>query len=203
MYHLLKSQKNNQLKPRITLKSGGGFTIVEVLVATFIITVGITGVLIAIQQAMAYIDLLFPRLTAIYLVQEGIEIVRNVRDTNWLQSRSATSTWDDGICSSPPCEWEADYTTVTFAPTFYFETCDSAGHNCDAYDDEFLLLNGGFYNYSSGDPTRFKRKIIISDKQDLDGDSYADQMRVEVKVGWEAKGYHEISAEEILYNWRE
>lgn len=162
-----------------------GFTIVEVLIAAFIVSVGITGVLIAIQQTMAYIDFLFPRLTAIYLAQEGIEIVKNIRDGNWLENRYTATSWDQGIDVG---DRQADYQTT---------------QTLIGYTGQFLLLDGGFYNYSSGNPTLFKRKIIISDKQDLDGDFYADQMRVEVKVGWEAKGYHEISAEEILYNWRE
>jgi hypothetical protein len=66
----------------------------------------------------------------------------------------------------------------------------------DNYDGAFLLIDGGFYNYTSGTSTPFRRKITISDKTD-------DQMKVTVTVSWEAKGEHQISVQEILYNWRQ
>lgn len=177
-----------------------GFTIIEMLVVIFFLSLGVTGALIAIQQTMAWSETSSQRLTAIYLVQEGIEIVRNIRDTNWLQATvpGKSSPWDDGICTSPPCTWQADYTTMTFEDTTDFERCSDLGYyNCHTYDDTtFLRIDGGFYNYSSGTITSFKRKITISDKT-------VDQMKVTVAVYWEAKGSHQISAQEILYNWRQ
>lgn len=157
-----------------------GFTIVEMLVTIFFISVGITGVLIAIQQTMAYIDVLSLRLTAIYLAQEGIEIVRDIRDGNWLE----LVAWDTDLGEE---DYEADYTMTD---------------SLESWSDRYLRINGGFYNYSSGTITPFKRKITI-DKLDLDGDTFPDQMKVTVIVEWEAKGEHQISAEEILYNWRQ
>lgn len=155
-----------------------GFTIIESLVTIFFVSVGITGVLIAIQQTMAYIDFLFPRLTAIYLTQEGIEIVRNIRDTNWLKDRTVVTAWDNGLEVG---QWEVDYRDQELT---------------DGYDGDFLLIDGGFYNYSSGTSTSFRREIII-EKPD------PDQMRVTAIVRWTANGEHQISAEEILYNWKE
>ncbi len=157
-----------------------GFTIIEILTAIFVLTVGIIGVLTVIQQTMAQTETLNERLTAIYLAQEGIEIVRNIRDGNWLEGVA----WDTDL---NPGNWEADYQTQALT---------------DTYDGDFLLIDGGLYNYSSGTSTSFRREIIVSDKQDLDGDAFYDQMKVTVIVRWEAKGEHQISVEEFLYNWR-
>jgi type II secretory pathway pseudopilin PulG len=152
----------------------GGFTIIEILAVIFFLSVAMVGALIAIQQTMAWTETSFQRLTAIYLAQEGIEIVRNIRDTNWLKN----NVWDQGLSEG---DWETDYQSQTLD---------------DNYDGAFLLIDGGFYNYTSGTSTPFKRKVTISDKT-------ADQMKVTVTVSWEAKGEHQISAQEILYNWRQ
>lgn len=157
-----------------------GFTIIELLIVIFFISVGIIAVLITIQQTMAYAEASSFRLTAIYLAQEGIEIVRNIRDGNWLQE----AAWDTNL---DPGNWEADYQTQTLTA---------------AYDGDFLLIDGGFYNYSSGTLTSFKRKITI-EKQDLDEDAIDDQIKVTITVYWKVRGSHEVSTEEILYNWRQ
>lgn len=164
-----------------------GFTIIEMLVTIFFLSVGVTGVLVAIQQVAAYVDNSFYNLTAVYLAQEGIEIVRNIRDGNWLEGNS----WDDGLAAG---DWEADYAM-------------SQGADLVSWSDpgRDLKIDGGFYKYSispSATSTPFKRKITIS-KTNLDGVPGYDQMKVKVKVTWEAKGQHEILAEEYLYNWRE
>jgi len=59
-----------------------------------------------------------------------------------------------------------------------------------------------------GDPTIFKRKITISNKEDLDKDpekdpeEKPDRLKVSVEVLWKEKGKtHSITAQEYLYNW--
>ncbi|MBU4299046.1 prepilin-type N-terminal cleavage/methylation domain-containing protein [Patescibacteria group bacterium] len=162
-------------------KNLGGFTIIEVLAAIFVLTVGMIGVLTVIQQTMAQIETLNERLIAIYFAQEGIEIVRNIRDGNWL----AETTWDNNLGVG---NWEADYLAQDLSSW--------------VEPGSYLRIDGGFYNYSSGTSTSFKREIIISDKLNLDGIAGDDQMKVTVTVYWEAKGEHQISAQEFLYNWR-
>lgn len=159
------------------------------LVTIFFLSVGIIGVLIAVQQATAYVDNSFYRLTAIYLAQEGIETVRNIRDGNWLKGTECApgEIWDCGLGIG---DFEADYDDTSLSP----------------WADRNLKIDGDFYGYSgAGTQTTFKRKITISDKQNLDGDplNTADQMKVTVTVSWESKGQHSVSAEEYLYNWRE
>ncbi|KPJ71791.1 hypothetical protein AMJ50_00425 [Parcubacteria bacterium DG_74_3] len=170
-----------------------GFTMMEVLAAIFVITTGILGVFSLVQQVISLTTISSSRLVATYLTQEGLEIVRNIRDTNWLQARSATTTWEDGL---PLGDWEADYTTVTFSNTFYFENCSDFGHNCDTYDGDFLKINGGFYNYSSGINTKYKRKITIA------RGSRIEILNISVEVSWEERGRtHKVTTTGELYNW--
>ncbi|MBP6933881.1 prepilin-type N-terminal cleavage/methylation domain-containing protein, partial [Candidatus Woesebacteria bacterium] len=64
------------------IKNSKGFSLVEVMVSIGIILVAFTGVLTLINRSVAFHDLAYSRLTASYLAQEGIEIVRNIRDNN-------------------------------------------------------------------------------------------------------------------------
>ena len=63
----------------------GGFTLIEVMVAVFVLTIGVLAAFNVVQNITIYSRTTSSRLTAIYLAQEGIELVRNQRDTNWLE----------------------------------------------------------------------------------------------------------------------
>jgi prepilin-type N-terminal cleavage/methylation domain-containing protein len=78
-----------------------GFTIIEVIIAIFILTVGVLGAFSAIQMIAAFTSNVSSRLAAVYLAQEGIENVRNIRDSNWLEKRDIPGlAWDDSIATT-------------------------------------------------------------------------------------------------------
>lgn len=159
------------------VKMNKGFTLIEVMIAIFVMAVGIVGALSLIQQTIAFAALSSSRLVASYLAQEGIEIVRNIRDGNWLEENPL---WTDGIGNGI---WEGDYTM-----TQNLEPWNSPGR--------YLKIDNGFYKYSpSGSQTKFKRKITI-----VDG---TDTLKVSVLVEWQQIGKtHQVTAQEYLYNWR-
>jgi len=161
-----------------------GFTIIEAIVAIFVITTGIVGVLTLVTQTISSATYSSDRLIAAYLAQEGIEIVRNIRDTNWLEG---AATWNDGLGVG---EYEGDYndSDLTVCPSI-----------CD-YDNNlrFLKIDGGFYGYPlSGTETKFKRKITIG------AGPIADSLNVKVEVFWQEKGkIYSVPVQENLYNWK-
>jgi len=157
-----------------------GFTIIEVMVAIFIITTGMLGAFNLIQQTIFFTATSSSRLVAAYLAQEGIEIVRNIRDSNWLEEES---DWDEGI--NAISDYRIDYQSLEFPDT----TCSLGAGN-------YLKYNGSLYNCSSGLNSRFKRKIIVSKPSD-------DMLEVSVLVEWQERGApHQVTAQENLYNWR-
>lgn len=156
-----------------------GFTFIETIIAFFVITIGILGVFVVAQHPIFYTTHSISRLTAAYLAQEGIEIVRNLRDENWLKE---DANWYDGlVCYTPPCEYQADY------------------HNSslDPYSGNLLKFDSAEgYNYSSGADTKFTRKITIDDTP------MPEFLMVSVLVQWEEKGKsYEIPVQENLYDW--
>jgi len=134
------------------------------------------------------------RLTAAYLAQEGMEIVRNIRDTNWLNmSDDPEATWYDGLseCESG-CQADYETTGAATSPLVPYVDIDHL-----KIDD-----TGDFYNRTSGTDTKFKRKITIT---------FATEyiMKVSVQVFWDQKPTilnpdglpGVIETEENLYDW--
>lgn len=173
---------------KATKKSLTGFTLLELLIAIFVITVGLVGGLSAILQALSLSRFSSSKLTAAYLAQEGIEIVRNIRDTNWLEARTAANAWDEGLTGcSGGCI--ADY-KHSYGPSLTDPTLP-------VFAGQYLNVDAsGFYSYAAGTPTKFKRKIIIQETN-------PDRLDVTVQISWLDKGKsYTFSAQENLYNWR-
>lgn len=170
------TKKNNQK----------GFTMMEVLAAIFVITTGIMGVFSLVQRTISFTAISSSRLVAIYLAQEGIEIVKNIRDGNWLDQRTSTSTlWSDSLtCLVPSCEWEGDYNSILSLTQWSGE-------------GRYLNIDGlGLYSYSSGTSTKFKRKITT------DTEGQDSVLKVIVEVTWEERGRgHKASTQGRIYNW--
>lgn len=72
----------------------GAFTLVETLVAISIFTVSILGLMLVLASGISNINYAKNKITASYLAQEGIEYVRNMRDTDGLYTDITHKTWD-------------------------------------------------------------------------------------------------------------
>ena len=88
-----------------------GFSLIEVVTAIFILTVGVGGAFSLIYQTLSAVYLVRSELTASFLAQEGVEIVKNLRDNAWLYSRAATSTSWLAYLSEAGGDYEVDYST--------------------------------------------------------------------------------------------
>jgi len=166
-----------------------GFTLLEVILAITILTLAAGGSFVLIQQTVGSVSQVQSRLIASYLLQEGIEIIKNIRDGNWLKGNDFEAGLDAG-------DWEIDYNDIALT---------SCPFPCDYNNNlRFLKIDGQFYNYSEGADTRFKRKITISDRADLDDppDGKIDKFKVVVEVLWKERvKIHSVSTQEFLYNW--
>ena len=122
------------------------------------------------------------KIIAIGLSQEGLEIVRNIRDNNWLAYKRTSSTWRDGLGDdSGPIDYQAQYNSSSLLP----------------YSEVPLKIDNGIYQYDNGTDTLFYRKITIEHIAD-------NQIKVVSEVTWNERGRNNvISAETRLYNWLE
>lgn len=170
-----------------------GFTLMETVIATSILVIGVIGTFALITFTTSVSSLGSQKLVATYLAQEGIEIIRNIRDTNWLQESAAV--WDEGLTTN--CLGDVDNCTTTTGCIVDYN--DSLGPTplLPVYTGQFLFLDGNaLYNRAgTGSQTKFQRKIVI----ETEG-SYI--LRVCSLVQWQAKGVsNTVSVKENLYNW--
>lgn len=149
----------------------------EVIIAVTIIAVGLIAIVALVNLSVSGIRVNKSRIIASNLAQEGLEIVRNIRDNNWLSYKRGLTNWKDGL---------------------------AAGDYRVQYDSEALLAfssiplqidSNGFYQYGGGTNTLFYRKITIQNIDD-------NQFRAVCEITWQENGRdNTLSAETRFYNW--
>ena len=162
------------MKPGKLNKNNKGFTLLETIVAIGLIVVGLIAALTLITTSLFYVSNIQDRLAAANLTAEGIEVVRNIRDNNWLQSLA----WNSGLADG---DYQAAYNSMALS----------------SYSDSPLLLDfNGPYNYTSGAITSYVRKISITNIS-------ANEIKVVSMVTWKRRGIaYSSSAEDHLFNWK-
>jgi len=167
----------------INTKESKGFTIIEVVITISILSVGIISTYNAFYSIMNVADNMSDRLTAAYLAAEGFDIVKNIRDTNFIEGRSFST---DLLVCSTGCQ--ADYKAGTPA--------EQIANQLKVYSGSFLKINAdGLYGYDAGTDTKFKRKITITQVT-------TDQLQVDSQVLWNYNGNnYSVTSSGYLYNW--
>lgn len=167
------------MKQKNKLKRQFGFSILEVIIAILIISIGMIGVLSLITQNIQAQDISKNDLIASQLAQEGLELARNIRDENWL----AGSSYNLDIVGDGG--YAIDYQGRA-------GITDVAGIN-----DNGAKLNisaAGFYTHGAGAATPFSRLITVVDN--------AEYLEVESKVRWKERGRtHDYTIKTLLYDW--
>ncbi len=119
------------------ITKNSGYTILEVLVALSILITGIFAVLTLTVSSMSNTDAALDYLVAGNLAREGIELVRNKRDTNWYLSGNA---FDAGLTNPTLYRAIVDYNDVGLT----FVDYDIGNSACK------LLRAGSVYSYDVG-----------------------------------------------------
>lgn len=184
---------------KMTKEFNKGFGLLEVLVSSSIIIMVLSSVVFIGRQAIVNSTYLQQRAQAIYLAQEGLESVRQIRDTNWIDRNSDT-------------EW--NYLVLT-GSTY---SVPSNGNYILKYESfkKRTLLNkdttpsGELINLDKQDFNRFiKVENITSSASILPEDGLnitnkaINSMKVTVEVKWTNGGVErKTNVSEILTNWR-
>ena len=178
-------------------KKQKGFTLIELMISIFILLVAIVGIFSAFSAMVVLTSDSTDRLTAAYLAQEGIEIVRNIRDNNWINmdqnpGSSPGLSWMDGLSGdsdgafrnsdkSVDCSGgcDGDYLTGTGSNNAYLKIWSNG------FTDYLNIDSSGFYGYGHGTPTKFKRKIVITPLKDSNNNTLNYTVEVMVLVSWD------------------
>ncbi len=152
-----------------------GFTLVEALVSLLIFSIALTAIFSLLTNNLKDASLVEHNFIASGLVQEGMEVVRNIRDSEWHLNNSFGATIPDG---SYRVQWNSQ-ALLPFADLFLKK--DSGN---------------GFVSYDTGNNTIFKRTVTISAVSGV-------EKRVVVSVTWDERGAPKsVSAEIHLFNWK-
>jgi|SRR3989344_562530 len=166
-----------------------GFTIIELMIAITVLSFGIIGIYSVFSNVIVATYTISSRLTAAYLAQEGLEIVRNIRDTNIVMGkRNLAVAWSDGLLA---CQTgcQGDYKTENSRQNIL--------HNLKPYNtnENLNITTDGFYGYQEGTPTIFKRQIIIVPASN-------NELKVTVLVIWNYNNKpFTFEIKESLYDW--
>lgn len=89
----MKSTFKNSLKLR---RNSRGFSLIEVVIGIAVITLIITAAAEVTRSSIVMGSITTNELMAHNRAQEGLEIVRNMRDSNWMQNKKWDTDLEDG-----------------------------------------------------------------------------------------------------------
>ncbi len=203
-----KISKNNTIKNQKLHSSG--FTLVEVLIALTIFSIAVAGVITVSVQGNLNIHSARNKMVANYLADEGVELMRALRDTAVVNA---------GVGSESTVGWPA-FTAMTASVCTATAPCDIDATNyanSDPYPSASNILNcttvssdgfcpiyyipahGYYTSMIAGFPgtpqTAFSRNIMLIPIS-------ADEMRIVVTVHWmEGTVQKTVEQVESVYNW--
>jgi len=208
-------QKNKGHVHRLSKVSG--FTLVETLVAISIFTLSVLALMVILGNGLSDTNFAKQKITATYLAQEGIEYMRNMRDTHVLYDENNLG-WTEFLAKINPCNME----TGPNAKGCYFrdDQLDFSAQDRPILNIDVLpcietnfpdcpelryVSTEGAYSHDPlvGEPAGFWRKISYYDTESIGGlDENIDEIKVISTVYWrQGSGNHSISFSANLFNW--
>lgn len=176
-----------------------GFTLIETLVATFVLTTAIVGPLSIVAKGVFFANFAKDQITAFYLAQEAIEYVRNKRDNVTIASR----TWSDFKAnvgtSNPPGIHDCivAYNAAGCIIDTKYDTITACSSTCGILKQD----SSGLYNYLDGSDSPFLRTVKVY--YEPSGDPNSNELRVEVRMDWQNGTLSKnFVLRESLLNWQ-
>jgi len=183
------------------VKKQAGFGLVETLIASTIIVSVIASFVFVSQGVLTATGRTADRLQATSLAAEGIEVVRQLRDTNWIDQDNNTDwgKWETSSLSQyvvPRKEYMTNFTdpSVPVAKR-YFLTPVLAGQK--------IILNGATYNRTVKILSVSNPRVIMPSSSDLKQKQLLDlSYKVTSRVYSVDDPRIDITLSEIITNWR-
>lgn len=184
------------------LQKNKGFTLIETLVAIFILVISITGPMTAAQNSLKASFLARDQIVAFYLAQDAIEFIKNYRDNSsidgndWRDVNFDSNTIRD-LCFGGDKQCNVD----TFGNKFY--ACDTGDLEESLKCPRMDLNEYGFFVEPDGSPdtknSKYTRSIFMNTVPDN-----SDETEIVVVVEWDTSLFlapRRIIVQENIYNW--
>lgn len=170
------------------LRANNGQMMIEALVALSIILSGLLGIFALVSRSISLNAVASSQYIATNLAAEGIEVVKNIIDSNAMQTPPGSVAWNNGVDRND--DFEVDYLSTALS--------EYSGENL-RYDKD-----SGLYGYSgsvpNGVPTTYVRKINIEQR----GEPEVNEIKVTSVVNWTTRdnASFEIILEDHFFDWR-
>lgn len=164
-----------------------GFSLIEILAVLFIVSVALLGLVSLIIQNIQAQSINKNNLIAYNLAQEGIELIRQTRDSNW----RAKVVYDTNLATG----------------IYYIDYRMDKPELANIDSSKIYLLNtNGYLNYvnlQAGDsgavPTIFSREIYLDKPVGYEG----DPLQVRALVTWTDRGHaYRYELRTLLFDWK-
>lgn len=173
-----------------------GFTVVETLVAITVLAISVAGPLSIAFQGLRSAQLAKDQITASYLAQEGIELVRARRDEDYI---TLPITWAATFseCTGTNGCWIDMSENPPIMDSCSNAACNGAGEN----PLDFQTASGLYgHSLSSSVPSRFSR-IVRMTSQNIEGS--ANEFLVTSTVTWTTGSIaRSVVVTETITNWQ-
>jgi prepilin-type N-terminal cleavage/methylation domain-containing protein len=189
----------NKPKSRVVIN---GFTLVETLVALSILLVAVSGPISLIGDSLHKMYFARDETLAVNLAQEGIESVRQVRDTNMLSGSPWLTNLSDGAYTADAGALVTNRgVIVTGGNDGGSGSLIPCGPTCLPQPVYLDATTGLYRQQGGGARTQFTRVITIS-STGLTAAEQAFERRVTSDVIWKTGGTTgTVSAQEYIFSW--
>lgn len=132
-----------------------GFLLAEILLAVFVLAIGLTSIIALIVNSLSYSLESQNIIVASQLAQEGIELVRNVRDNDF-----AAGVGHNGFANFPSPSNKHCYMDYNDSLTSLASNCNPSQGPAPSYTLTYDTMSG-FYQHQGSSQERFSRYIYI------------------------------------------
>ncbi len=173
---------------RALRKSGAGFTLIETFIAISVLLLAVAGPLTIAARSLLSASFARDQITAYYLAQEAVELIRNKRDNNTLSSASSWISGMESCFGTEGCYVDARTEDPVFTP------CVTSG--CP-----FLYRSTatGFYSYDTStgtDQSPFIRSVHMTEIS-------PDEFSVSVTIAWKTGPlFKSFTIQDNFLNWQ-
>lgn len=163
-----------------------GFSLIEVLVALAFLTIISLSVIQLLTRSQQAAEIAREDFVATNLAREGLELVRDVRDTNWFSTVDRSLWIDQEMCNAP----------------FTYDAASLRNHEpvgSQSQSQLYIQTNGEWAHTPTGEATQYDRILTVNCSEKDNDPAY---VTVQSRVTWLNRGQpHDVVLQEKLYNW--
>jgi Tfp pilus assembly protein PilV len=171
-----------------------GQTLIETMVAIFILIMGITAALGLANYSLSSSTSVTKQIIGTGLSREGAEAVKNMRDTNWLRDTfdgtcNCYSSWENSLYNIKSNTSGKTYSLTNNPGQDAYWVLNVENSNF-ALNFDAAATNGSFYYPANSNQTGtsdYYRRITLTEVQTAPYDSTSPRIRVDSDVWWKDK----------------